>query len=166
MSSARGVPVRDTILWVEDTGEVDLPVILCLHSLFVDGRMFEGLVREAKGRFRVVRPDFRSQGSSAPATGEKRRTTLSPEQQRLRRLFTSTMRAGSTPAPAAQLPQLRSGPVLPFDAKAELTGRLVPCPSCAPVRGERRRTALSPERLMCLVMLIWMPGPPTLQSLR
>ena len=70
MSSARGVPVRDTILWVEDTGEVDLPVILCLHSLFVDGRMFEGLVREAKGRFRVVRPDFRSQGSSAPATGE------------------------------------------------------------------------------------------------
>lgn len=70
MASAKGVPVRDTILWVEDTGEEDLPAILCLHSLFVDGSMFDGLVREAKGRFRIIRPDFRAQGSSAPAADD------------------------------------------------------------------------------------------------
>jgi 3-oxoadipate enol-lactonase len=63
-----GIAVRDTILWVEDTGEADLPAILCLHSLFLDGRMFDDLVTAAKGRFRVIRPDFRGQGSSAPAT--------------------------------------------------------------------------------------------------
>ncbi len=68
MVSAKGIPIRDTILWVEDTGEKDLPAILCLHSLFVDRSMFDGLVREAKGRFRIICPDFRAQGSSAPAT--------------------------------------------------------------------------------------------------
>ena len=70
MAMARGMPVRDTILWVEDTGEPDLPVILCLHSLWLDGSMFDGLVTAATGRFRVVRPDFRGQGSSAPHTGD------------------------------------------------------------------------------------------------
>lgn len=68
MSGATGISVRDTILWVEDTGETDLPPILCLHSLFLDGRMFDALVPAAKGRFRVMRPDFRGQGSSAPST--------------------------------------------------------------------------------------------------
>lgn len=53
-------------LHVEDTGERDLPVVLGLHSLFLDGRMFDGLVEAAHGRFRVVRPDFRGQGRSAP----------------------------------------------------------------------------------------------------
>lgn len=70
MAFASGVAVRDTILWVEDTGEEDLPPIFCLHSLFVDGTMFDGLVREAAGRFRIIRPDFRAQGSSAPATDD------------------------------------------------------------------------------------------------
>ncbi|MBB6123626.1 alpha/beta fold hydrolase [Sphingobium subterraneum] len=68
MKSATGIAVRDTILWVDDTGEADLPPILCLHSLFLDGRMFDALVPAAKGRFRVIRPDFRGQGSSAPST--------------------------------------------------------------------------------------------------
>lgn len=70
MTSARGISVRDTILWVEDTGEQDLPVIFCLHSLFLDGTMFDRLVKESADRFRVIRPDFRGQGSSAPATGD------------------------------------------------------------------------------------------------
>jgi len=67
---ARGFAVRDTILWVEDTGESDLPPVVCLHSLFLDGTMFDHLVEEAKGRFRLIRPDFRGQGSSAPDTGD------------------------------------------------------------------------------------------------
>ncbi|MBP7336691.1 alpha/beta fold hydrolase [Niveispirillum sp.] len=70
MAMARGIPVRDTILWVQDTGEVDLPVIFCLHSLWLDGSMFDALVPAAAGRFRFVRPDFRGQGSSAPHTGD------------------------------------------------------------------------------------------------
>lgn len=68
MATANGVPVRDTVLWVEDTAEAELPPILCLHSLFLDGTMFDGLVRAATGRFRVVRPDFRGQARSAPPT--------------------------------------------------------------------------------------------------
>jgi 3-oxoadipate enol-lactonase len=50
--------------WVADTGEADLPVILCLHSCFLDGTMFDGLVAAAAGKYRVIRPDFRGQGRS------------------------------------------------------------------------------------------------------
>jgi len=64
----REIEVRDAVLWVEDTGESDLPVVLCLHSLFLDGRMFDAFVDAAAGRYRVVRPDFRGQGRSAAAT--------------------------------------------------------------------------------------------------
>ena len=58
------IAVRDTHLFVDDTGEEDLPVILCLHSLFLDSRMFDGLVDAVRGEFRVVRPEFRGQGRS------------------------------------------------------------------------------------------------------
>lgn len=51
-------------LFVEDSGEPDLPVVLCLHSLFLDGRMFEDFAQAAVGRFRIVRPDFIGQGRS------------------------------------------------------------------------------------------------------
>lgn len=68
MTKACGVRVRDTILWLRDTGEDELRPILCLHSLFLDGTMFDGLAAAAAGRFRVVRPDFRGQGGSAPPT--------------------------------------------------------------------------------------------------
>src|SRR5882757_4748092 len=64
------VEVNGTELFVRDTGEQDLPVVLALHSLFLDGRMFEGFKETAAGRFRVVRPDFRGQGRSAPADGD------------------------------------------------------------------------------------------------
>jgi 3-oxoadipate enol-lactonase len=57
--------INGTRLWVADTGETTLPVILCLHSCFLDGTMFDGLVRAAAGKFRVIRPDFRGQGKSA-----------------------------------------------------------------------------------------------------
>lgn len=56
-------------LHISDTGERELPVVLGLHSLFLDHRMFDGLVDAVAGRFRVVRPDFRGQGRSAPADG-------------------------------------------------------------------------------------------------
>ncbi len=59
----------DPGIFVQDSGEPDLPVLLGLHSLFLDGRMFDGLAEAAAGRFRVVRPDFRGQGRSAPAQG-------------------------------------------------------------------------------------------------
>jgi 3-oxoadipate enol-lactonase len=65
---AKGINVRDTVLWVDDTGEPDLPVALALHSLFLDNRMFDGFVAQAAGRYRVVRPEYRGQGRSAPAT--------------------------------------------------------------------------------------------------
>jgi 3-oxoadipate enol-lactonase len=61
---ARIIRVNGTNLFVQDTGEADLPVVLALHSLFLDGRMFDGFVDAAAGVFRVVRPDFRGQGRS------------------------------------------------------------------------------------------------------
>ncbi len=64
-SLGKTMEVNGTKLWVEDTGESDLPIVLCLHSCFLDGSMFDGLVRAAAGKFRVVRPDFRGQGKSA-----------------------------------------------------------------------------------------------------
>ncbi|EJN18338.1 putative hydrolase or acyltransferase of alpha/beta superfamily [Pseudomonas sp. GM78] len=64
-SHGNHIQVNGTTLWVEDTGEADLPVVLCLHSCFLDGTMFDGLVEAAAGKFRVIRPDFRGQGKSA-----------------------------------------------------------------------------------------------------
>lgn len=64
------IPVNGTELFVRDTGEEDLPVVLALHSLFLDGRMFEGFKEAAAGRYRVIRPDFRGQGRSAAAEGD------------------------------------------------------------------------------------------------
>jgi 3-oxoadipate enol-lactonase len=54
----------DAPLHVRDSGEPDLPVLLALHSLFLDGSMFDGLVAAARGRFRTVVPDFRGQGQT------------------------------------------------------------------------------------------------------
>lgn len=62
--AAQKISVNGTTLYVEDTGEEHLPPLLCLHSLFLDGRMFDDLVRAAGGRYRVIRPDFRGQGRS------------------------------------------------------------------------------------------------------
>ncbi|MCF8483555.1 MAG: alpha/beta hydrolase [Rhodospirillum sp.] len=70
MPRTTGIAIRDTILWVDDTGETDLPVVLCLHSLWLDRTMFDDFVVAAKGKYRVIRPDFRGQGQSAPATEE------------------------------------------------------------------------------------------------
>lgn len=64
-SHDKNVQVNGTTLWVADTGEAHLPVVLCLHSCFLDGTMFDGLVEAAAGKFRVIRPDFRGQGKSA-----------------------------------------------------------------------------------------------------
>lgn len=64
-SQGKNIQVNGTTLWVEDTGETHLPVVLCLHSCFLDGTMFDGLVQAAAGKFRVIRPDFRGQGKSA-----------------------------------------------------------------------------------------------------
>lgn len=65
--SARVVEVAGTRLHVDDTGEADLPIVVCLHSLFLDNTMFDGLVEAGRGRFRFVRPEFRGQGRSAAA---------------------------------------------------------------------------------------------------
>jgi 3-oxoadipate enol-lactonase len=59
------VRVRDTDFFVYDTGEKDRPVIVCLHSLFLDSRMFDDLVEASEGRYRFIRPDFRGQGRTA-----------------------------------------------------------------------------------------------------
>lgn len=65
MTTSGTVSVAGTSLHVDDTGEPDLPPIVCLHSLFFDNRMFEGFQRAAAGRYRVVRPEYRGQGRSA-----------------------------------------------------------------------------------------------------
>lgn len=62
--------VNGTDIYLEDSGEKELPAILCLHSLFLDRRMFGGFTAAAAGAFRVIRPDFRGQGRSAPADAE------------------------------------------------------------------------------------------------
>ncbi|MER6171955.1 alpha/beta hydrolase [Streptosporangium sp. NPDC001681] len=64
------IKVNGTELFVRDTGEENLPVVLALHSLFLDGRMFEGFKDAAAGKYRVIRPDFRGQGKSAAAEGD------------------------------------------------------------------------------------------------
>jgi 3-oxoadipate enol-lactonase len=63
-------------LHVRDSGEDDRPVLLALHSLFLDGSMFDGLVAAAAGRFRTVVPDFRGQGASAAAGGDAEAITM------------------------------------------------------------------------------------------
>jgi len=52
------------------TAAASLPPLVCLHSLFLDPRMFDGLAEAAAGRFQVVRPTFRGQGERVgEATG-------------------------------------------------------------------------------------------------
>ncbi len=70
MSRTTGIRVNDTILWVDDTGETNLPAVICLHSLWLDRTMFDDFVSAARGKYRLIRPDFRGQGLSAPATEE------------------------------------------------------------------------------------------------
>ncbi|GCD96158.1 alpha/beta fold hydrolase [Embleya hyalina] len=65
--SSQSLPVAGTTLHVDDTDEPDVPPVLCLHSLFLDNRMFDDLVEAGRGRFRFVRPEFRGQGRSAGA---------------------------------------------------------------------------------------------------
>lgn len=55
-------------LFVADTGEADLPAVVCLHSLFLDHTMFDAFTAAAAGRFRVIRPEFRGQGRNGDAT--------------------------------------------------------------------------------------------------
>ncbi|MEV4380050.1 alpha/beta hydrolase [Streptosporangium sp. NPDC049644] len=44
-----------------DTGESQLSPVLCLHSLFLDPRAFDGLVAAGAGRFRFIAPEFPGQ---------------------------------------------------------------------------------------------------------
>lgn len=46
------------------------PTVVCLHSLFLDPRMFDGFAEAAAGRFRVVAPEFRGQGSGVADVSE------------------------------------------------------------------------------------------------
>lgn len=64
------IDVNGTTLYYRDEGAKEQPTLLCLHSLFVDGSMFDELTEAAKGQYRVIRPDFRGQGQSAEAEGE------------------------------------------------------------------------------------------------
>ncbi|AXT86125.1 alpha/beta hydrolase [Aeromicrobium sp. A1-2] len=55
-------------LFVADTGEADLPAVVCLHSLFLDHTMFDAFTQAAAGRLRVIRPEFRGQARNGDAT--------------------------------------------------------------------------------------------------
>ncbi|WP_426300144.1 alpha/beta fold hydrolase [Arthrobacter sp. R-11] len=63
-STISTIVINSVPIAVRDTAEADLPVVLALHSLFLDGRMFEEFTAAARGVFRVVSPDFRGQGLS------------------------------------------------------------------------------------------------------
>lgn len=64
-TAEKEIAVNGTKLWVRDTGEADLPTLLCLHSCFLDGTMFDGLAKAVEGKYRIIRPDFRGQGKSS-----------------------------------------------------------------------------------------------------
>jgi pimeloyl-ACP methyl ester carboxylesterase len=70
MSNDAMVAAAGGTFHVVDTGETDLVPVVCLHSLFLDNRQFEGFTDAARGRYRVVRPDFRGQGQSVAADRE------------------------------------------------------------------------------------------------
>jgi 3-oxoadipate enol-lactonase len=70
VSGSSRVAVNGTELFVEDSGERHLPPVLALHSLFLDGRMFDAFADAAAGRYRVVRPDHRGQGRNPSSTAE------------------------------------------------------------------------------------------------
>lgn len=65
MNTGDSIKVAGTSLYVGDTGETSLEPVVCLHSLFLDSRMFDDLVEAAAGDFRMIRPDFRGQGRSS-----------------------------------------------------------------------------------------------------
>jgi 3-oxoadipate enol-lactonase len=57
-------------LRVEDSGDPGRPALMCVRSLFLDGRMFDDLHHAVAGKYRLIRPDFRGQGSSrSPRAG-------------------------------------------------------------------------------------------------
>jgi len=129
MNQATLVPVSGTHLFVADSGETGLPPVLCLHSLFLDGRMFDGFVAAAAGRFRVIRPDFRGQGRSEPSRDSiiSIETCASDIEELLKRLgiasahvLVSSMGGDVGLRLAAQRPDLvRSLVVLGSSARAE-----------------------------------------------
>jgi pimeloyl-ACP methyl ester carboxylesterase len=65
--SSQSISVAGTTLHVDDTDEADLAPVVCLHSLFLDNRMFDDFVEAGRGQFRFIRPEFRGQGRSAAA---------------------------------------------------------------------------------------------------
>jgi pimeloyl-ACP methyl ester carboxylesterase len=67
-TTTSSIDAAGTTFHVEDSGGAGVPIV-ALHSLFLDGRMFDDFTSAARTDFRVVRPDFRGQGRSAPATG-------------------------------------------------------------------------------------------------
>ena len=64
------ISVNGTTLHYQDNEAIDLPPLLCLHSLFLDGTMFNDLAEATNDKYRVIRPDFRGQGKSAAASSE------------------------------------------------------------------------------------------------
>lgn len=58
------INVNGNNIFYRDDGDKEKPVVLCLHSLFLDSSMFDELTEKLKDEFRIVRPDFRGQGKS------------------------------------------------------------------------------------------------------
>jgi 3-oxoadipate enol-lactonase len=62
------LPVRDTRLYVEDSGGSG-PVVLFAHGLLYSCRMWDAQVRALQSRYRCIRYDHRGQGQSAVPLG-------------------------------------------------------------------------------------------------
>jgi len=61
------IEVNDTVLYYEESGSQNAPVIVFSHSLFFDRRMFRHQVECFSDDYRVVVYDHRGQGESADA---------------------------------------------------------------------------------------------------
>jgi 3-oxoadipate enol-lactonase len=58
------VSVNDIEVHCSIAGDPDAPVLLCLHSLATDHRVWDAQVPALEGHFRVVRPDLRGHGDT------------------------------------------------------------------------------------------------------
>lgn len=62
--NALTIDIPGVDIFTRITGEPTNPAVLCLHSLFLNGAMFDAWAKHVSDHLFVIAPDFRGQGSS------------------------------------------------------------------------------------------------------